>query len=146
MRKMLSVIFIIAIAAACLFAFGACVENVADKSDLYGTWYLAGNYTEEGKDASVTDFSKGFTLTEDSNGNSVAYVRFNGIGGTEESCYALYDLSVENNIQLKENDRWGKTLYTLNVISEDVISVTLPAEDGNGNVTAAVSYYTRVDK
>lgn len=142
----MSVIFILAAAAACLFAFGACVENVADKSDLYGTWYLAGNYTAEGKDASVTDYSRGFTLKENSDGTCVAYVRFNGIGGTEESYYALYDLTVENTVQLKENDRWGKTVYTLNVVSEDIISVTLPAEDEDGNVTEAVSYYTRVEK
>lgn len=142
----MSVIFILAAAAACLFAFGACVGNVADKSDLYGTWYLAGNYTEEGKDASVTDFTRGFTLDEDADGNCVAYVHFSGVGGIEESYYALYDLTVENTVQLKESDRWGKTVYTLNVVSEDIISVTLPAEDENGNLTEAVSYYTRVDK
>ena len=149
MKRKLSVIFILAAAIACIAAFTACVDNVAYPSDLYGEWYLAGNYDESAdeadRDMSITDYDRGFTLCDNANGDPWAYVMFGGVAGTEESCYALYDLSVENTITLKQNDRWGKTLYTLDVLGENLISVVLPAENDEGNVINVTYYFTRAE-
>lgn len=147
MKKKLSVIFIFAALMACVVFFTACVENVATASDLYGDWYHAGNYSAESDtpDVTITDYNCGVTLGE-KDGEPWAYLTI--VPGYEESYYALYDLVTGNDISLKEDNRWGQTIYTLNILSEDVISLTITpsvgvsSDDSDSSAEGeAITYY-----
>ena len=132
MRKKLSVIFILAAAIACAVLFTACVDNVAYPSDMYGDFYVAGKYANDdgsiSGDRTITDFGRGVTIKEEAEGFPRAYLNSNGF---EEVYYAKFDLNIANTIELKKDNRWGDTMYTLDIIDEDTVSLTL-TPDING--------------
>ena len=141
MKKKLSVIIILAVIAACSVSLlTACVENVAKASDLYGDWYLAGNYDPESDtpDTTVTDFGRHIRLA-DNDGDPWAYMMLES--GFEESYYALYDLVTGNDISLKKDNRWGDTVYTIDIVSEDVLSMTLNPSSADGEAPAGSRTY-----
>lgn len=167
MKRKLCVIFILAAALACAVLFTACVDNVAYASDMYGTFCLAGNYGVAGSadvsgeneentpDTTITDITRYIVLTE-KDGEPWAYVNTFGEAGEDsydrtDGYYALYDLHIDNKIDLKTDNRWGETKYTIQIVSADVISLTItPGDyDENGELTdgqAVTSYFVRYDK
>lgn len=127
MKKKLSVLFIIATLAVCVLSFTACVENAPKDYDMYGDFYVGTYDAETGKTA-ITDYTKCVTLGE-KDGENVAYV-------DDSEYYADYDLIVKNTIELKRGNRWGEVVYTINVVTVDVLQIEfIPQEaDGEGNI------------
>ena len=127
MKKKLSVLFIIATLAVCVLSFTACVENAPRDYDMYGDFYVGTYDAETGKTA-ITDYTKCVTLGE-KDGENVAYV-------DDSEYYADYDLIVKNTIELKRGNRWGEVVYTINVVTADVLQIEfIPQEaDGEGNI------------
>ena len=127
MKKKLSVLFIIATLAVCMLSFTACVENAPRDYDMYGDFYVGTYDAETGKTA-ITDYTKCVTLGE-KDGKNVAYV-------DDSEYYADYDLIVKNTIELKRGNRWGEVVYTINVVTVDVLQIEfIPQEaDGEGNI------------
>lgn len=127
MKKKLSVLFIIATLAVCVLSFTACVENAPKDYDMYGDFYVGTYDAETGKTA-ITDYTKCVTLGE-KDGKNVAYV-------DDSEYYADYDLIVKNTIELKRGNRWGEVVYTINVVTVDVLQIEfIPQEaDGEGNI------------
>ncbi len=127
MKKKLSVLFIIATLAVCVLSFTACVENAPRDYDMYGDFYVGTYDAETGKTA-ITDYTKCVTLGE-KDGKNVAYV-------DDSEYYADYDLIVKNTIELKRGNRWGEVVYTINVVTVDVLQIEfIPQEaDGEGNI------------
>lgn len=127
MKKKLSVLFIIATLAVCVLSFTACVENAPRDYDMYGDFYVGTYDAETGKTA-ITDYTKCVTLGE-KDGENVAYV-------DDSEYYADYDLIVKNTIELKRGNRWGEVVYTINVVTVDVLQIEfIPQEaDGEGNI------------
>lgn len=127
MKKKLSVLFIIATLAVCVLSFTACVENAPRDYDMYGDFYVGTYDAETGKTA-ITDYTKCVTLGEKDSKN-VAYV-------DDSEYYADYDLIVKNTIELKRGNRWGEVVYTINVVTVDVLQIEfIPQEaDGEGNI------------
>ena len=127
MKKKLSVLFIIATLAVCVLSFTACVENAPKDYDMYGDFYVGTYDAETGKTA-ITDYTKCVTLGE-KDGENVAYV-------DDSEYYADYDLIVKNTIELKRGNRWGEVVYTINVVTADVLQIEfIPQEaDGEGNI------------
>ena len=127
MKKKLSVLFIIATLAVCVLSFTACVENAPKDYDMYGDFYVGTYDAETGKTA-ITDYTKCVTLGE-KDGKNVAYV-------DDSEYYADYDLIVKNTIELKRGNRWGEVVYTINVVTADVLQIEfIPQEaDGEGNI------------
>ena len=127
MKKKLSVLFIIATLAVCVLSFTACVENAPRDYDMYGDFYVGTYDAETGKTA-ITDYTKCVTLGEKDCKN-VAFV-------DDSEYYADYDLIVKNTIELKRGNRWGEVVYTINVVTVDVLQIEfIPQEaDGEGNI------------
>lgn len=127
MKKKLSVLFIIATLAVCVLSFTACVENAPKDYDMYGDFYVGTYDAGTGKTA-ITDYTKCVTLGE-KDGKNVAYV-------DDSEYYADYDLIVKNTIELKRGNRWGEVVYTINVVTVDVLQIEfIPQEaDGEGNI------------
>lgn len=148
MKRKLSVILILAAALVCTVLFSACVENVAYASDMYGTYYLAGNYDPEAEtpDETITDFDRRVVL-KDNDGDPWASVNFGGVATENDEAsrvgfYADYDLTIGNTIKLKKDGRHGDVAYTINILSKDVLSVELPAEE-NGKEVKVACYFVR---
>ena len=126
MKKKLFVLFISAALAVSALAFTACVENAPKDYDMYGDFYI-GTYDETTGDTAVTDYGKFITLTE-KDGDNIAYLD----GATY---YADYDLLVKNTIELKRGNRWGEVVYTINVVTVDVLRITfVPQETEGGEI------------
>ncbi len=130
MKKKLSLFVIIAALAVSVFVFTACVENAPKDYDMYGDFYI-GTYDAETGDTKVTDFNKFITLGENDGEN---YALVDGV-----SYYAQYDLIVKNTIELKRDNKWGEVVYTINIVTVDVLQIELVPQVADGESNAVDS-------